>query len=335
MSDFKPLLALTMGDPAGVGAEVIVKTLAEEEVYRNCRPLVVGDAGWMAESLGFVPIPLKVNRVQHVQDGAYRYGTIDVLHVDNPGVEEVEYGRLSAVAGRAAVSYIFKGIDMALRGEAHAVVTGPINKEAMHMAGYRYPGHTEIFAEKTVTRDYAMMLAVDDLYVLHVSTHCSLREACDRATKERVGAVIRLAQEVIDTYRLPNRTIAVAGLNPHAGEGGAFGREEIEGIIPAVQEAQSLGMDVVGPLPPDSVFVRAQRGQFNVVVVMYHDQGHIPVKILNFEEGVNVTVGLPIIRTSVDHGTAFDKAGKGTADPASMRAAVYLGARMARAKYGR
>ncbi|MEW6662406.1 MAG: 4-hydroxythreonine-4-phosphate dehydrogenase PdxA [Bacillota bacterium] len=334
MRDSRPLLAITMGDPAGIGPEITIKALAEEEIYRLCRPLVVGDLERLQQSLAFISKPLKINEIASAVEGIYAYGTVDVLPVENPGAAQAEYGKVSAVAGKAAVSYIFNAIDLAMANQVHGVVTGPINKEAINAGGYHYPGHTEIFAEKTGTKDYSMMLATDDLYVLHVSTHCSLREACDRATKRRVGTVLRLAQEVADTLKLPNRVIGVSGLNPHAGEGGMFGREEIEEIIPAIEEARSQGMEIMGPLPPDTVFVRAAKGQFSVVVVMYHDQGHIPVKVLNFEEGVNITVGLPIIRTSVDHGTAFGKAGKGTADARSMLAAIKIGAKMAKAKFG-
>ncbi|MEW6623450.1 MAG: 4-hydroxythreonine-4-phosphate dehydrogenase PdxA [Bacillota bacterium] len=333
MSNFRPILAVTMGDPAGIGAEIAVKALTDEYFYEICCPLVVGDANYLEKCLSFVSKPLKINSVASVSEGLYKCGTIDVFHVENENMAEVQYGKVSAAAGKASASYILKAIDMALNEEVHGVVTGPINKESMHKAGYSYPGHTEIFAEKTGTKNYAMMLAVNDLYVLHVSTHCSLREACDRVTKERVGVLLDLAQEVIDTFKLENKTIGIAGLNPHAGEGGAFGREEIEEIIPAVESGRNKGLDIMGPLPPDTVFVRAAKGQFKVIVVMYHDQGHIPVKIINFEDGVNVTMGLPMIRTSVDHGTAFGKAGRGTADDRSLKAALKTAALMARAKF--
>jgi len=332
----RPVLALTMGDPAGVGAEIIVKTLCNKEYYEMARPLVIGDARRMEQSLKFVSEKMEVNIVNSVAEAKFTYGVIDVLDILIEGASEVPYGQVNAVAGKAAVSYIFKSIEMANQREVDAVVTGPINKESMHLAGYKnYPGHTEIFAEKTGTKDYAMTLYTDGLYVIHVSTHCSLRQACDRATKTRVKKVIELANDMIKTYSIENPTIAVAGLNPHCGEGGAFGDEEIKEIIPAIEEAQKEGMKVVGPVPPDSIFYRAIKGQFQVVVVMYHDQGHIPVKVINFEDGVNVTVGLPIIRTSVDHGTAFGKAGKGTASPASMEAAFKLAADMAEKKFYR
>ncbi|MBZ4653795.1 MAG: 4-hydroxythreonine-4-phosphate dehydrogenase [Peptococcaceae bacterium] len=332
----RPILAITMGDPSGVGAEITVKTLSKPEYYEMARPLVIGDAERIRQSFKFVNQPLEVNIIQDVKDAKFTFGTIDVLHLNINGASEVPYGQVNAIAGKASVSYIFKGIELAKNREVDAVVTGPIHKEAMHLAGFtQYPGHTEIFADKTNTKDYAMMLATDGYYVIHVSTHCSLRQACDKATKERVKTVIDLAHDMIQTYQVPNPVIAVAGLNPHSGEGGAFGTEEIEHIIPAIEEAKAEGKEVIGPIPPDSLFVRAMKGQFQVMIVMYHDQGHIPVKVINFDDGVNVTLGLPIIRTSVDHGTAFGKAGKGTASPASMEAAFKLAAEMALKKYYR
>jgi 4-hydroxythreonine-4-phosphate dehydrogenase len=325
-----PIIAITMGDPAGIGAEIAVKTLSNAKNYTQARPFIIGDKDRIRESLKFTQGVKDINIIEDILEAKFQPGIIDVMHIPIEGVSEIPYGKLNAKAGKAAVAYIYKSIDLAKAKLIDAVVTGPINKEAMHMAGYtQYSGHTEIFAQKTNTKDYAMMLSVDDYYVVHVSTHCSLREACDRATKERVKKVIYMAQDLIQTYQIPNTTIAVAGLNPHSGEGGLFGTEEIEHIIPAIEEASAEGINVIGPIPPDSIFVRAARKEFQVIIVMYHDQGHIPVKIINFNEGINVTLGLPIIRTSVDHGTAFGRAGKGYASPASMEAALQMAARMA------
>jgi 4-hydroxythreonine-4-phosphate dehydrogenase len=330
----RPILGITMGDPAGVGAEIIVKTLVEKACYDIARPIVIGDAERMKSSLKFVEKKLEINAVSSVAQAGFTHGTIDVLDIRIEGAPALPYGEVNALAGKAAVSYIFKSIDLALNREIDAAVTGPIHKESMHRAGYtKYPGHTEIFADKTNTTDYAMMLYTDGYHVIHVSTHCSLRQACDRATKARVGKVIRLAHELIRTYGIENDLIAVAGLNPHSGEGGVFGDEEINEITPAITEAAGEGIRVTGPVPPDTLFYRALQGQFKVIVVMYHDQGHIPVKVINFDHGVNVTLGLPIIRTSVDHGTAFGRAGKGYASAASMIAAYNLAADMAYRKY--
>ncbi|MBW1697212.1 MAG: 4-hydroxythreonine-4-phosphate dehydrogenase PdxA [Deltaproteobacteria bacterium] len=330
----RPILGITMGDPAGIGSEIIVKTLSEREYYDMARPVVIGDARRMEDALRFVDKPLEIHRVSSVDESKFTYGTIDVLHLDIQGVSGLPYREVNAVAGKAAVSYIFKSIDLAMSRKIDAVVTGPIHKESMHLAGYKnYPGHTEIFADKTRTDDYAMMLYTDGLYVIHVSTHCSLKQAIERATKSRVKRVIQLAHDMIETYGVKEDLIAVAGLNPHCGEGGAFGEEDIKEIVPAIEDAVAEGINVTGPIPPDTIFYRALKGQFRVIIVMYHDQGHIPVKVINFEEGVNVTLGLPVIRTSVDHGVAFGRAGKGYASAASMKAAYRLAADMAYRKY--
>jgi len=330
----RPILGITMGDPAGVGSEIIVKTLADKAYTDMARPIVIGDADRMRETLRFVDAKLDIHPVSSVEAAKFSFGTVDVLHLPVEGVASVPYREVNPIAGKASVHYIFTSIDLALARKIDAVVTGPINKESMHLAGFRnYPGHTEIFAERTGARDYAMMLYTSGYYVIHVSTHCSLRQACERATHARVKRVIQLAHEMIQTYGIDNDLIAVAGLNPHCGEGGAFGDEEIHQITPAIAEAAAEGINVTGPVPPDTIFYRALQGQFKVIIVMYHDQGHIPVKVINFDEGVNVTLGLPIIRTSVDHGTAYGRAGKGYASPASMMAAYRLAADMARKKF--
>jgi len=331
----RPVLALTMGDPCGIGAEIAVKALSNRDFYDFSRPLVVGDVSRLEHCLKFVEVPLRLNVIESPHEGKYEFGTIDVLHLEVPGVRELGYGKVDATAGEAAVAYVLKAIELANARDVDAVVTGPLNKEAIHLAGHHFPGHTEIFAQMTQTSDYAMMLFADGLHTIHVSTHCSLRQACDRATKERVGTVIKLAREVIALSGLENRKIAVAGLNPHSGENGAFGSEEITDIIPAIEDSRVKYPDVsiVGPVPPDSLFIRAKAGEYQVMVVMYHDQGHIPMKIVNFDEGVNVTLGLPIIRTSVDHGTAFGRAGQGRASANSMEAAMRLAITMSKNRY--
>ncbi|HZK86264.1 MAG TPA: 4-hydroxythreonine-4-phosphate dehydrogenase PdxA [Desulfosporosinus sp.] len=332
----KPIIGITMGDPAGIGAEVTVKALNNADYYRRSAPLVLGDAERIRQTISFLGLPLKVREIEDPSEAKFEYGVIDVLRVDNPGVSDILYGQVSALAGEAAVSYVFKAIELAQEQKIDAIVTAPLNKEAIHLAGYNhYSGHTEILAEKTNTADYAMMLSVKGLYVIHVSTHCSLRQACDKASKSRIKKVIELANEVVKTYNLPNPLIAVAGLNPHSGENGAFGTEEIEQIIPAIEEARLAGMKVIGPVPPDSLFVRAMKGEYQVMIVMYHDQGHVPVKVIGFDNGVNITIGLPIIRTSVDHGTAFEIAGKGIASVVSMEAALDLAIDLAVKKAGK
>lgn len=326
----RPYIGITMGDPAGIGPEIILKALSRESIYRQTVPIVLGDGTILSRAKGYVGAAVDIRRVDSPAQAIGRFGVVEVLDLRNVDPEMCIPGVLSAEAGRAAIAYVSKAIDLALAGELDAVVTAPINKEAMHRAGYPYAGHTEIFAERTETRNYALMLVAGRFRVLHVSTHVSLREACERVKKKRVLQVIRLAHAVGAVWRLETPRVAVAGLNPHAGEQGLFGQEERDEIAPAVAAARTEGIDARGPLPPDTLFHRASRGEFDFVVAMYHDQGHIPVKLSSFDRGVNVTVGLPIIRTSVDHGTAFDIAGKGTASPRSLLEAIRLAIRMAR-----
>jgi 4-phospho-D-threonate 3-dehydrogenase / 4-phospho-D-erythronate 3-dehydrogenase len=326
----KSRIGITMGDPAGIGPEIIVKAIAQETIYRQAIPLVIGDWAILDRARRYVGAKVRIRRIESPGGAIGRRGAVEVLDLKNVDAEKCPPGVLRAEAGRAAVEYVWKAIDLANAGELDAVVTAPLNKEAMHLAGYPFAGHTEIFAERTGSGSYALMLVAGRLRVLHVSTHVSLREACDRVKQQRVLEVIRLAHDVGGAWALQRPKIGVAGLNPHAGEQGLFGREEREEIGPAVEAARAEGIDALGPFPPDTLFYRADRGEFDFVVAMYHDQGHIPVKLRGFDRGVNVTVGLPIIRTSVDHGTAFDIAGKGTASPRSLLEAIRLAIRMAR-----
>ena len=325
----RPILAITMGDAAGCGPEIIVKALGDRSIYQLCRPLVFGDAGRIRLAADCVKSTLKVNRVSDPQSGSYQPGIIDVLDFANIP-DGLPFGQVDARAGHAAYVYVEAAIKQAMDNTVAAVVTAPLNKEALHLGGHHFPGHTEIFAQLSNTEDYAMMLAGDALRVIHVTTHVSMRAAADLITKERVLRIIRLADRTLRLLGLEQPRIAVAGFNAHAGENGLFGREDVDEIAPAVTEAQSLGIHASGPVPPDTVFFRAVcRKEFDIVVVMYHDQGHIPIKLLGFEDGINVTVGLPFLRTSVDHGTAFDIAGKGIADSRSMTAAIEFAARVA------
>jgi 4-hydroxythreonine-4-phosphate dehydrogenase len=326
-----PLVAVTMGDPAGIGPEIIARAFADPDFRRENRALVVGDAGILERAIRLLGLPLQANPVAEPEDAGFEPGTVDVLtETDLP--EDLPFGELDPRAGDAAFRYVERATELAGAGRVAAIATAPLNKEAMHLAGHKYPGHTEILADLTGTKDYAMMLVTDELKVIHVSTHVSLREAIERARPERELAVIRLAEESLRKLGYERPRIAVAGLNPHAGENGLFGTEDAEQIAPAVAAAVEEGMDATGPWPPDTVLMRARRGEFDVVVVQYHDQGHIPVKLMGFDTGVNVTVGLPFFRTSVDHGTAFDIAGTGKADPASLRAALDLARTLARAE---
>jgi 4-hydroxythreonine-4-phosphate dehydrogenase len=325
----RPILGITMGDPASIGPEIAVKALAEAAVYAKARPFVLGDRGVMADALRITSLSLTLRSIARVEEARFTPGTLDVLDFGNVDLAKHVYGQVSAMCGKASVEYIERGIDLALAREIDAVVTGPIHKEAINQAGCPYPGHTEIFGVRTKTTDYAMMLVGTDLRVVHVSTHVSLRTAIERTKKPRVLTVIRLAHRALKALGIAEPKIAVAGLNPHAGEHGLFGTEEIEEIIPAIEAARADGIVVDGPIAPDTVFGRARGGLYDIVVCMYHDQGHIPSKLLDFEGGVNIALGLPIIRTSVDHGTAFDIAWKGVASTQSLVQAFRFARRMA------
>jgi 4-hydroxythreonine-4-phosphate dehydrogenase len=329
-----PLVAVTLGDPAGIGPEIIARTLAEVGSYDEHRALVIGDAGILKRAVDLLELPLRVSVVEGPEEDPTEPSVIPVLPAGEKLPEDLPFGKLNARAGAAAFEYVRQATELALEGSVQAVATAPLNKEAMHLGGHKYPGHTEILAELTNTKDYAMMLVAEDLRVIHVSTHVSLKEAIERVRPERELAVIRLARDALSRIGIEEPKIAVAGLNPHAGENGLFGDEDAERIAPAVAEAAEEGIAVTGPHPPDTVFARARKGEFDMVVVQYHDQGHIPIKLMGFEGGVNVTVGLPFFRTSVDHGTAFDIAGTGKAEHSSMRAAIELARELALSENG-
>ncbi|HET9014644.1 MAG TPA: 4-hydroxythreonine-4-phosphate dehydrogenase PdxA [Thermomicrobiaceae bacterium] len=331
--DARPLLAITMGDPAGIGPEICLKSLRHHEIYATCRPLVVGDrrileraAGWVGEPCGGFDV------VDDPARGSYEPGRVTLLDLHNAGPADCPPGQERAASGRAAVDYVFRACDLAIEDRVDAVVTAPLNKAAMHLAGFRYPGHTELLAERTGAAQVRMLLVGPSLRVIHVSTHVSLSEAIRRVTRANVTAAIDLAWTSCRALGIAQPRIAIAGLNPHAGEGGLFGDEDEQEILPAVRDARARGLDVSDPQPPDTVFLRATHGEFDIVVAMYHDQGHIPMKLLAFDSGVNVSIGLPIIRTSVDHGTAFDIAGTGRAREDSLLAAIDVAIRMVDAR---
>lgn len=342
----KPILGITMGDPAGNGPEITIKALAHSELYERCRPIVVGDVNILEQATHFVgKQEIKLHRCEKVADARFTSGIVDVLHLPLiKDVDRFEIGKVSIAGGNAAFQCVKKVIELALAGEVDATCTNALNKEAMNNAlefykgkysdGYtHFDGHTEIYAAYTGTKKYTMMLAHHDLRVVHVSTHVSLREACDRVKKARVLEVIEIAHKACQDMGIENPRVAVAGLNPHCGENGLFGTEETEEIKPAIEAAKAMNINVIGPIPPDSVFSEALGGWYDIVVCMYHDQGHIPLKTVGFVydrekqawkavEGVNVTLGLPIIRTSVDHGTGFALAGKGTSNELSLVNAI-------------
>jgi 4-hydroxythreonine-4-phosphate dehydrogenase len=333
MINNRPLLAITLGDPAGIGPEVIVKALQHSAVYEHCRPLVIGDQRILVRALDWIKgANLGFDVVTTPAQGQYCTGLITLLDLQNADPAAITPGQVSAAAGQAAVEYVLRACDMTMAGETDAVVTAPLNKEAMNLAGHHYAGHTELLADRTGATKVSMLLTGPKLRVVHVSTHVGLAEAIRRVTSQRVEEVIDLAQRSCQALGIAQPRIAVAGLNPHASEGGLFGDQEAREIQPAIDRARTRGLQVTDPQPPDTVFLRAVKGEYDIVVAMYHDQGHIPMKLLAFDSGVNVSIGLPIIRTSVDHGTAFDIAGTGKAREESMLEAIKVAVQMAQAR---
>lgn len=353
----RPIIGISMGDPFGNGPEITVRALNDKNVYETCRPIVVGDKSSMEYAVSVADevlgIKLKLNVISSVSEARFEYGTIDVYDLGLISLKDIPHNIKDGVpapfglgatksGGEAAFSYVVKVIDMAMKGEIDATVTNALSKEAINMAGHHYSGHTEIYAEYTNTSKYTMMLAHDGLRVVHVSTHVSLREACDRVKKDRVLDCIRIADNACRALGIENPKIGVAGLNPHCGENGMFGTEEIEEIQPAIDIALSEGINIPEkkPTPPDTVFSKAIGGWYDIVVCMYHDQGHIPLKVKGFVynraeghwdavAGVNVTLGLPIIRASVDHGTGFGHAGNGRANELSLINAISYAVQLA------
>ena len=343
----RPIVGITMGDPAGNGAEITVKALANPVVYENSRPIVIGDANCMEQAVKIVGQEgkIRIHAVKEVKDACFEYGVIDVYDMGLVDMEKHIFGKVSKMCGEAAFQYVVKVIDLAMKGEIDATVTNALNKEAINMAGHHYSGHTEIYADYTNTSKYTMMLAHDNLRVVHVSTHVSLRQACDLVKKDRVLEVIRIADNACRALGIENPKVGVAGLNPHCGENGMFGTEEIEEIQPAIDAAIAEGICIPEkkPTPPDTVFSKALGGWYDIVVAMYHDQGHIPLKVKGFVynrelkkwdavAGVNVTLGIPIIRVSVDHGTGFGHAGTGSADELSLANSIEYAIRLANNK---
>ena len=338
-----PKIAITMGDPAGIGPEIIVKALSDKETYAKCKPLVTGDAAVMQWAINLLKAPLKVNAISNVEEARFEYGTIDVLDLKCVDMSAFVPGVVSPQCGNAAFVSIVKAIELAMADKVDATVTAPLNKEALHKGGHNFDGHTEIYAHYTGTKKYAMLLADEFLRVIHVSTHVSLREACDRVKKDRIIEVTELINDACIQFGISKPRIGIAGLNPHASDNGLFGWEEEKEIIPAVNELKQRGFNVDGPVPPDTLFAKARCGKYDGCVAMYHDQGHIPFKVVGFNwnketgrmesaQGVNITLGLPIIRVSVDHGTAFDVAGKGIASPSAMLLSIDYATRMAQTR---
>lgn len=332
-----------MGDPASIGPEIALKALLNNRVQTICRPVLVGDAAVFQQIASRLQLPIAIHAIKDVAEAQFTASVADVFDLQNTDLSKVEFGKISAEAGASSFESVVKVIDLALTGGVDATVTGPINKKSINEAGHHFAGHTEIYAHYTQTKKYAMLLVEDHMKVIHVSTHVSLRQACDLVKKERILEVVDLLQQGLISLGEKNLKIGIAGLNPHAGDSGLFGTEDDEEILPAVEEARRRGYDVDGPVPADTLFSKAATGYYGGIVAMYHDQGHIPFKLTGFKwnaekqqmdsvKGVNITMGLPIIRTSVDHGTAFEIAGKGVASPDAMILAIESAVQLARNK---
>jgi 4-hydroxythreonine-4-phosphate dehydrogenase len=329
-------LAITIGDPGGVGPEIIVKALSSPEVRSQCTPIVIGDSSVMEEAFSLCNSPLRLRIIKSPEEATTNRGLTNIIDVIPPHpplrkwgkkknkTETFEKNKHTAEGGRACASYIRKAAEFALSRQVDGIVTAPISKEALKMANLKWPGHTEMLADLTRTKDYAMMLVGGPLRVILATIHTALKNVPDLITRQRIVKTLRLAQRACDMLGIRKPKIAVAGLNPHAGEAGIFGDEEIRIIIPAIRQAMNEGIPVSGPYPPDTIFHKAYKGEVDIIVCMYHDQGLIPLKMIAFDKGVNVTVGLPFIRTSPDHGTAYDIAWKGIANPSSMIEAIKL-----------
>jgi len=324
-----PKIGISMGDPAGIGPEVILGALADEEILRTCVPVIIGDRGVLLERAQIVGLPFLAHELTSLSDN-FSPSSPAILSLTS--LQNVKCGELSKESGQASGLYIQKAVELALEGKLDAVVTAPINKESFNLGGFNYPGHTEFLAHLTKTNDYAMMLMGESLKVILLTIHCPLMEVAKRLTTDDTLRIIRLANESLKKYfDIETPRIALASLNPHAGESGLFGEEEERILMPASKIAREEGINVTDPLPADTLFFSAVRGNYDIVVCPYHDQGLIPLKLLHFEDGVNVTLGLPIVRTSPDHGTAFDIAGKGIANADSLKAAIFTAIKMAKA----
>ena len=326
----KPAIAITMGDPCGIGPEVVVKALADPRVYASCRPMVIGNTYAMNQAVKATGLPLTIRETDDPIGAGEDPSTVDVVDIHNLNPEDISVGQLSVPCGKAAMEWVTKAGELALAGIVDGIATAPLNKEAAAMAGYESIGHTELLQELSGARIVPTMLLSKNLRVVHLTTHRSLRVACDYVKKDRILDFLQLTHDSFVKWGFPNPRIAAAGLNPHNSDGGLIGNEEADEIAPAVAAARERGINVVGPIPADSVFPQAIEGRYDAVLAMFHDQGHIPVKVYGFEESVTANLGLPFVRTSVDHGTAFDIAGQGIAQHVSMLESIRLAVELAR-----
>jgi len=323
----KPFIAIPMGDPAGIGPEIVVKSQSNQEVMNAARCVVIGDKKIIDDAVTFTKSRVTVNLIQEPEEGIYEPGILNLIDLDNIDMKEFIIGKISGMCGKAAYEYIAKSIELANANKVAAISTTPINKESLKAGNINYIGHTEIFGALTRTKDPLTMFEVRGMRIFFLTRHLSLRQACELVTKDRIVDYVKRCKEVLSKLGVLDGTMAIAGLNPHCGEHGLFGAEEAEQIIPAVEKLIAGGYDVVGPIGADSVFHFALQGRYNSVLSLYHDQGHIAAKTLDFERTIAVTGGMPILRTSVDHGTAMDIAGKGIASEIGMIEAILLGAK--------
>ena len=326
----KPAIAITMGDPCGIGPEVVVKALADPQVYDSCRPLVVGNLHAMEQAVKLTGLPLKIRECVDPAAAGEDPASVDVVDIHNLNPEDIAVGKITPACGKAAMEWVTKAGELALAGVVHGLATAPLNKEAASLAGYQSIGHMELLQEMSGIKTVATMLMAKKLRVVHLTTHRSLRLACDYVKHDRILEFLELTHASFVTYGFLKPRIGVAALNPHGSDGGLLGSEEKEEIGPAVVDARSKGIDAIGPVPADIVFHQAIKGRYDVVLCMFHDQGHIPVKVYGFEESITANLGLPFVRTSVDHGTAFDIAGKGIADHLSMLESIRLAVALAK-----
>lgn len=322
----REIIAIPMGDPAGIGPEITAKSLAKEQIYQLCRPLVVGDARVFSKAIEITKCELDLHIIRHPEEGLYQYGTVDIIDLKNIHTDQLQFGTVQKQCGKAAYEYIETSVCLAKEGAVKALATTPINKESLKAADVPYIGHTEMLASLTNTKDPLTMFQVDNLRIFFLTRHVALKEAISQITKERIRDYLNRCDKALQRLGVKERKIAVAGLNPHSGEGGLFGMEEVEEIHPGIEEAINDGINAVGPIPADSVFFQALNGKYDAILSLYHDQGHIAAKMTDFHRTVSVTNGLPFLRTSVDHGTAFDIAGKNIASSISMEECIKLAA---------
>ncbi|PAD34735.1 4-hydroxythreonine-4-phosphate dehydrogenase PdxA [Terribacillus saccharophilus] len=325
----RAIIAIPMGDPAGIGPEITMKSLTKQEIYDVCKPLVIGDTAVIKKAIEIVEANLEVNEVSSPTEGKYELGTVDVINLDNIDIEKLEYGQVSVQGGQGAFEYIKKSVELAMDGQVQALATTPINKESLKAAKVPYIGHTEMLEDLAGTDDPLTMFEVNGMRIFFLTRHLSLKDAIAQMTKERVQDYLIRCDRALQRLGVENRRFAVAGLNPHSGEGGLFGWEEVEQIKPGIELAVKDGIDAVGPVPADSVFFQALNGKYDAVLSLYHDQGHIAAKMTDFHRTVSITNGLPFLRTSVDHGTAFDIAGKNIAESISMEECIKVAAQYA------